>query len=284
MKKILKRLCTGFLAFATIATSLSTTTVHAESKQYWTESAERVGIVERVNNDGSISETFNEGHMTVEGEDAYCIDINTSFKNGYKTRADASTRMSADQIADVALSIKDLPTQTAYAVHSAKENVKSNVSDFQRGVVQEQKERQSGRLEKQQQHKKNIADKRMELQKAQEARQAQRKSDGSATNGATRPHERPATASKPSVEKPQEIKRPATATASKASEPVRTSVTKERPLSSGTSATQNVKQEKRQNYTADRKAKVQQAQSIQKNQQTTEKNRKTVSQKGRKKK
>ena len=106
MKKILKRLCTGFLAFATIATSLSTTTVHAESKQYWTESAERVGIVERVNNDGSISETFNEGHMTVEGEDAYCIDINTSFKNGYKTRADASTRMSADQIADVALSIE----------------------------------------------------------------------------------------------------------------------------------------------------------------------------------
>ena len=68
--------------------------------------AERVGIVERVNNDGSITETFNEGHMKVEGEDAYCIDINTAFKNGYKTRSDASTRMSADQISDVALSIE----------------------------------------------------------------------------------------------------------------------------------------------------------------------------------
>ncbi|HHY0048082.1 TPA: SrtB-anchored collagen-binding adhesin [Clostridioides difficile] len=106
MKKILKRLCTGFLAFATIVTALPTTAVHAESKQYWTQSNERVGIVEKVMNDGSIGSTFNEGHLTVDGEDAYCIDINTDFKNGYKTRADASTRMSADQIADVALSIE----------------------------------------------------------------------------------------------------------------------------------------------------------------------------------
>ena len=57
-------------------------------------------------NDGSIGSTFNEGHMTVEGEDAYCIDINTGFKNGYKTRSDASTRMTAYQIEDVALSLE----------------------------------------------------------------------------------------------------------------------------------------------------------------------------------
>ncbi|MCC0783745.1 SrtB-anchored collagen-binding adhesin [Clostridioides sp. ES-S-0108-01] len=106
MKKILKRLCTGFLAFTTVLTALPTMAVHASETQYWTESAERVGIVERVNNDGSITETFNEGHMKVEDEDAYCIDINTAFKNGYKTRSDASTRMSADQISDVALSIE----------------------------------------------------------------------------------------------------------------------------------------------------------------------------------
>ena len=106
MKKMLKRLCTGFLALATVVTALPTTPVHAESKQYWTESKERVGIVEKVMNDGSIGSTFNEGHLTVEGEDAYCIDINTDFKNGYKTRADVSTRMSADQISDVALSIE----------------------------------------------------------------------------------------------------------------------------------------------------------------------------------
>ena len=106
MKKILKRLATGFLAFATIVTALPATAVHASEKQYWTESAERVGIVEKVMNDGSIGSTFNEGHMTVEGEDAFCVDINTNFRNGYKTRADASTRMSYDQISDVALSIE----------------------------------------------------------------------------------------------------------------------------------------------------------------------------------
>ena len=198
--------------------------------------------------------------------------------------------------------IKDIPTQTAYAVYSAKEKAKSSVSDFKRGMVQEQQSRQSGRLEKQEQRKKNIADKRMELQKAQEARQAQRKADGSATTGATRPHERPATAStipKPSVEKMQEVKRPATATTSKASEPVKTNVIKERPLSSGASdrkATQSaqpahrqnvekvVSQETRQNYTKDRRTKVQQTQSVQKNQQTTEKTRNLVTKKGQKKK
>ena len=195
--------------------------------------------------------------------------------------------------------IKDMPTQTAYAVYSAKEKAKSSVSDFKRGMVQEQQSRQTGRLEKQEQHKKNIADKRMELQKAQEARQAQRKADGSATTGATRPHERPATASKPSAEKMQEVKRPATAQTPKASEPVKTNVIKERPLSSGASdkkATQSaqiahrqnvekmVSQETRQNYTKDRRTKVQQTQTVQKNQQTTEKTRNLVMKKGQKKK
>ena len=122
------------------------------------------------------------------------------------------------------------------------------------------------------------------------------------TTGATRPHERPATAStipKPSTEKTQEIKRPATATTSKASEPVKTSVIKERPLSSGASdrkATQltqqvhrqNVEkvvlQETRQNYPKDRRKKVQQTHSVQKNQQTTEKSRNLVTKKGQKKK
>ena len=195
--------------------------------------------------------------------------------------------------------IQDMPTQTAYAVYSAKEKAKSSVSDFKRGMVQEQQSRQTGRLERQEQHRQNIADKRMELQKAQEARQVQRKSDGSATTGATRPHERPATASKPSAEKMQEVKRPATATTSKASEPVKTNVIKERPLSSGASdrkATQPtqtvhrqnvekvVSQETRQNYTKDRRIKVQQTQTVQKNQQTTEKKRNLVTKKGQKKK
>ena len=198
--------------------------------------------------------------------------------------------------------IKDMPTQTAYAVYSAKEKAKSSVSDFKRGMVQEQQSRQTGRLEKQEKHRQSIADKRMELQKAQEARQVQRKADGSATTGATRPHERPVTAStipKPSVEKMQEVKRPATAPTPKASEPVKTNVIKERPLSSGASDKkapqptqtvhrQNVEkvvsQETRQNDTKDRRIKVQQTQSVQKNQQTIEKTRNLVTKKGQKKK
>ena len=198
--------------------------------------------------------------------------------------------------------IKDMPTQTAYAVYSAKEKAKSSVSDFKRGMVQEQQSRQTGRLEKQEQHKKNIADKRMELQKAQEARQAQRKADGSATTGATRPHERPVTAStipKPSAEKMQEVKRPATATTSKASEPVKTNVVKERPLSSGASdkkATQPaqpvhrqnvekvVSQETRQNYKAERTTKKQTFEQSKRTTEHTEKNRNLVTKKGQKKK
>ena len=226
----------------------------------------------------------------------------SSFGNraGSKVGAVLDTKNKVkDKANAVKENIKDMPTQTAYAVYSAKEKAKSSVSDFKRGMVQEQQSRQTGRLEKQEQHRQNIADKRMELQKAQEARHAQRKADGSATAGATRPHERPATASKPSAEKMQEVKRPATVQTPKASEPVKTNVIKERPLSSGASdkkATQSaqiahrqnvekmVSQETRQNYTKDRRTKVQQTQSVQKNQQTTEKTRNLVTKKGQKKK
>ena len=198
--------------------------------------------------------------------------------------------------------IKDMPTQTAYAVYSVKEKAKSSVSDFKRGMLQEQQSRQSGRMEKREQHRQNIADKRMELQKAQEARQAQRKADGSATTGATRPNERPATAStipKPTVEKMQEIKRPATATTSKASEPVKTNVIKERPLSSGASDKKTsqpaqpvhkqnigkvVSQETRQNYKTERTTKTQTFEQSKHTTEHTEKNRNLVTKKGQKKK
>ena len=106
MKKIWKRVCTGILALTTILTALPISTVQAAETQYWTESSERVGYIEHVMNDGTIHSTFNEGHMRVEGETAYCVDINTGFKNGYKTRHDASASMSAAQIEDVALSLE----------------------------------------------------------------------------------------------------------------------------------------------------------------------------------
>ena len=106
MKKIWKRVCTGILTLTTILTALPITSVQAAETQYWTESSERVGYIEHVMNDGTIHSTFNEGHMRVEGETAYCVDINTGFKNGYKIRHDASASMSAAQIEDVALSLE----------------------------------------------------------------------------------------------------------------------------------------------------------------------------------
>ena len=130
--------------------------------------------------------------------------------------------------------IKDMPTQTAYALHSVKEKAKENVSDFKRSIAQGQETRQSERADKLQQHRQNIADKRMELQKAQEAKQAGRTTDGSATTGATRPHDRPVTAtpaSKTDTGKTQEVKRPVT-TDKVHTEPTKAQPVKERPLAS----------------------------------------------------
>lgn len=130
-----------------------------------------------------------------------------------------------------------MPTQTAYAVHSAKEKAKSSVSDFRRGIVQEQQSRQTGRMEKQEQHRQSIADKRMELQKAQEAKQSGRKADGSATAGATRTrvHDRPVTASAKDKSQTTSEKRERPATSGTVrTEQTKTPAVKERPLSSGT--------------------------------------------------
>ena len=140
-----------------------------------------------------------------------------------------------DKASAVKENIKDMPTQTAYAVHSAKENVKSSISDFKRGMVQEQQNRQTGRMEKQEQHRQNIADKRMELQKAQEAKQSGRKADGSATAGATRVHDRPVTASSGNKKQttPEKRERPVTSGTVR-TEQTKTPAIKERPLSSGT--------------------------------------------------
>ena len=139
-----------------------------------------------------------------------------------------------DKATAVKENIKDMPTQTAYALHSAKEKAKENVSDFKRGIVQGQETRQSQRADKREQHRQNIADKRIELQKAQEAKQSGKATDGSATTGATRPHDRPVTASpasKTDTGKAQEIKRPVT-TDKVHTEPTKAQPVKERPLAS----------------------------------------------------
>ena len=252
---------------------------------------------------GSLLSSNTENKRNRTNTQPKCNNTSMGSKAGSKVGAVLDTKNKLkDKAGALKENLKDMPTQTAYAVYSAKEKAKSSVSDFKRGMVQEQQSRQSGRMEKREQHRQNIADKRMELQKAQEARQVQRKADGSATTGATRPHERPATAStipKPSAEKMQEVKRPATATTSKASEPVKTNVVKERPLSSGASdrkATQPtqtvhrqnvekvVSQKTRQNDKAERTTKTQTFEQSKHTTQHTEKNRNLVTKKGQKKK
>mgnify|MGYP000936282169 FL=1 len=138
--------------------------------------------------------------------------------------------------------VKDLPTQAGYAVHSAKQKAKNNVSDFKRGVVEERENRQEQRTQKRNQHRENISQKKQELQKAQEARQTVH-ANGSATAGATRSHERPVATPVPkpaqtdTVTKP-DMKRPATSPVIKnaeikaGKETVRTNIRQEQQVKS----------------------------------------------------
>ena len=69
MNKLVKRLLTGTLALATILTALPVTAVHASGNQYWMESAERIGYIEQIMNDGSIKSTFHNLYSDVQRAD-----------------------------------------------------------------------------------------------------------------------------------------------------------------------------------------------------------------------
>ena len=147
-----------------------------------------------------------------------------------------------DSASSLKENVKDLPTQAGYAVHSAKQKAKDNVSDFKRGVVEERENRQEQRTQKRNLHRENISQKKQELQKAQEARQTVH-ANGSATAGATRSHERPVATPVPkpaqtdAVTKP-DIKRPATSPVIKnaevkaGKETVRTNIRQEQQVKS----------------------------------------------------
>lgn len=133
-----------------------------------------------------------------------------------------------DKAAQVKQAVKDMPTQAAYAVHATKEKAADSVTDFKRGIVQEQQARQSQRTEKRNQHRQSIAAKRMAMQKAQESRQ---QGTGETTSKASTPrsHERPATAPRPDAKKPAQK----TAASSKAERPATQDV--KRPVAAGSS-------------------------------------------------
>ena len=191
-----------------------------------------------------------------------------------------------DSASSLKENVKDLPTQAGYAVHSAKQKAKDNVSDFKRGVVEERENRQEQRTQKRNLHRENISQKKQELQKAQEARQTVH-ANGSATAGATRSHERPVATPVPkpaqtdTVTKP-DMKRPATSPVIKnaevkaGKETVRTNIRQEQQVKSVTRTNQPNVAESRSN----RKKTTVQKQVNQKQ------NRKTVTkqpEKGRKK-
>lgn len=182
--------------------------------------------------------------------------------------------------------VKDLPTQAGYAVHSAKQKAKDNVSDFKRGIVEERENRQEQRTQKRNQHRENISQKKQELQKAQEARQTVH-ANGSATAGATRSHERPVATPVPkptqtdTVTKP-DMKRPVTSSVIKnaevkaGKENVRTNIRQEQQVKSVARTNQSNVAESRSN---------QKKTTVQK-QVNQKQNRKTVTkqpEKGRKK-
>ena len=147
-----------------------------------------------------------------------------------------------DSASSLKENVKDLPTQAGYAVHSAKQKAKDNVSDFKRGVVEERENRQEQRTQKRNLHRENISQKKQELQKAQEARQTVH-ANGSATAGATRSHERPVATSVPKPAQTDtvtksDMKRPATSPVIKnaeikaGKETVRTNIRQEQQVKS----------------------------------------------------
>ena len=191
-----------------------------------------------------------------------------------------------DSASSLKENVKDLPTQAGYAVHSAKQKAKDNVSDFKRGVVEERENRQEQRTQKRNLHRENISQKKQELQKAQEARQTVH-ANGSATAGATRSHERPVATPVPkpaptdTVTKP-DMKRPATSPVIKnaevkaGKETVRTNIRQEQQVKSVARTNQSNVAESRSN---------QKKTTVQK-QVNQKQNRKTVTkqpEKGRKK-
>jgi len=192
-----------------------------------------------------------------------------------------------DSASSLKENVKDLPTQAGYAVHSAKQKAKDNVSDFKRGVVEERENRQKQRTQKRNLHRENISQKKQELQKAQEARQTVH-ANGSATAGATRSHERPVATPVPKpaqtgiVTKP-DMKRPATSPVIKnaeikaGKETVRTNIRQEQQVKSVARANQPNVAESISNHKKS---------TVQKTQVNQKQNRKTVTkqpEKGRKK-
>ncbi|MDO4339551.1 MAG: VaFE repeat-containing surface-anchored protein [Eubacteriales bacterium] len=111
MKKFIRRLLTGVLTLATVFTALPVTQVHAADSVY-THSDGKTGTVIKETDSGEQESVFEEGWMKADGETAYCIQLGVAFQSGYKTRKDATERLSESQITDIALNLEYVKNYT----------------------------------------------------------------------------------------------------------------------------------------------------------------------------
>lgn len=76
------------------------------AEQVYTDAPEKAGTIVKVKNDGTEDSSFSESIMNADGETAYCIQLGKLFEPGYKTKKDAATEMTQEQITNVALCLE----------------------------------------------------------------------------------------------------------------------------------------------------------------------------------
>ncbi len=105
MKKY-KKLITSVLSFILAITALLGSFPVYAADQVYVDDADLAGSVIKVADNGAELVHLNERIMTAGSETVYCIDINMDFESGYKTKYDAATEMSQEQITNIALCLE----------------------------------------------------------------------------------------------------------------------------------------------------------------------------------
>lgn len=105
MKKY-RKLITGILCFILATTALLSSFPAYAADQVYVDDANPAGSVIKVADNGTELVHLNERIMTAGNETVYCIDINMDFESGYKTKCDASTEMTQEQITNIALCLE----------------------------------------------------------------------------------------------------------------------------------------------------------------------------------
>ena len=105
MKKY-KKLIASILSFILVISALPGSFPVYAADQVYVDDPDPAGSVIKVADNGAELVHLNERIMTAGSETVYCIDINMDFESGYKTKHDAATEMSQEQITDIALCLE----------------------------------------------------------------------------------------------------------------------------------------------------------------------------------